>query len=59
MEMFTNFTEAEMVAKQREIFNREKQLEIEQEALEAAIEKCGYDGTTLMHRAYYEAPKAA
>ena len=34
-------------------------MEIEQAALDAAIEKCGYDGATLMHRAFYEAPKAA
>jgi hypothetical protein len=56
--MFTNFTEAEMVAKQREIFNRERQLEIDQEALDAAIEARGYDGAALMHRVYYETPKA-
>jgi hypothetical protein len=48
-----------MVAKQREIFDRERQLEIEQQALDAAIEARGYDGATLMQRAYYEAPKAA
>ena len=57
--MFTNFTEDEVVAKQREIFNRERQLEIEQAALDAAIEARGYDGANLMHRADYEAPKAA
>jgi hypothetical protein len=56
--MSTNFTEAEMVAKQRKIFNRERQLEIEQAALNAAIEERGYDGANLMYRAYYETPKA-
>ena len=53
------FTEDEVVAKQREIFNRERQLEIEQAGLDAAIKKCDYDGATLMLRAYCEAPKAA
>jgi hypothetical protein len=49
--MFTNFIEVEMVTMQREIFNRERQLEIEQEALDAAIEARGYDGAALMRRA--------
>ena len=48
-----------MAAKQRELFDRERQLEIEQEALDAAIEACCYDGGALMHRVYYETPKAA
>jgi hypothetical protein len=46
-EMFTNFIEVEMVTMQREIFNRERQLEIEQEALDAAIEARGYDGAAF------------
>jgi hypothetical protein len=50
--MFTNLTEAEMAAKQREIFQREKQLEIEQEALDAAIKECSYDGAYLMRKVY-------
>jgi hypothetical protein len=29
-------------------------LEIEQEALDAAIEERGYDGAALMHKAYYD-----
>ena len=44
--MFTNLTEAEMGAKQRELFDRKRQLEIEQQALDAAIEARGYDGAT-------------
>lgn len=46
-EVFTNLTEAEMGAKQRELLDRKRQLEIEQQALDAAIEARGYDGATL------------
>lgn len=51
--MFNHVNEAEVAAKQREIFNRERQLEIEQEALDAAIEANRYDGEALMYRVYY------
>ena len=35
--------EAETVAKQREIFDRERQLKIGQQALDAAVAERGYD----------------
>jgi hypothetical protein len=56
--VFGYLTEDEVVAKRQEIFAREAQLEAEQEALNAAIEARGYDGAALMHRVYYETPKA-
>jgi hypothetical protein len=34
-------------------FERERQLEIEQKALDAAVEQHGYDGEALMHSVYY------
>jgi hypothetical protein len=52
--MYIHFNdEAEIVAKQREIFIREAQLEAEQAALDAVIAANSYDGWALMHRVYY------
>jgi hypothetical protein len=39
--MYAHFTNAEIAAKQREVFDRERQLKIEQEAIDAAIEANG------------------
>lgn len=55
--MSIRLTEDEIVAKQRGIFDRERELEAEQKALDAVIEAHGYDAEALMYRAY-EAPEA-
>jgi hypothetical protein len=51
--MFRHLTDEELEAKQREIFNRERQLEIEQEALNTEVEGRGLDGYVFQHRVYY------
>ena len=51
--MFSHLTDGELEAKQREIFNREAQAEIEQEALDAEVEARGLDADGFQRRVYY------